>query len=101
VLAKTGKPIQVDPNQTGIRIDNEGQLVSGDTATGTTTTHGKLLLVQFDNVAGLQKEGNVLLRALPQAGPARAYEAGLGPRLHRAFQHHCGPEPEQAGHLES
>jgi flagellar basal-body rod protein FlgF len=77
VLGENRQPIQVDPNQAGIRIDNEGQLVSGDTTTGTTTTHGKLLLVQFDNVAGLQKEGNVLLRALPQAGPPRTYEGGL------------------------
>lgn len=77
VLGENRQPIQVDPNQPNLRIDSEGQLISGDTTTGTTTTHGKLLLVQFDNLGGLQKEGSVLFRALPQAGPPRAYEGGV------------------------
>ena len=71
VLGENRRPLQVDPTQTDVRIDRQGQLVSGDNAIG------KLLLVKFPNVAGLQKEGHVLLRALPEAGAPQAYEGAL------------------------
>lgn len=77
VLGENRRPIQIDPTQPGVRIDSQGQLVSGDTALGTLTTHGKLLVVKFPNVAGLQKEGHVLLRSLPGAGAPTTYEGGI------------------------
>lgn len=72
VLGENRRPLQVDPMQTDVRIDREGQLIGSDGS-----AVGKLLLVKFPNVAGLQKEGHVLLRALPQAGTPSAYEGGL------------------------
>lgn len=77
VLADNRRPLQIDPTQTDVRIDREGQLVSGDPGGGGVTVHGKLLTVKFPNVNGLQKEGHVLLRALPQAGAPSVYEGGL------------------------
>lgn len=77
VLGENRRPLQIDTTQPNIRIDSEGQLIAGDSTLGTTTTLGKLLVVRFPNVAGLQKEGNVLLRALPQAGAPAAYDGPL------------------------
>lgn len=71
VLGENRRPLQVDPTQTDVRISRDGQLVSGGEPVG------KLLVVQFPNVGGLQKEGHVLLRALPQAGAPTAYEGGI------------------------
>jgi flagellar basal-body rod protein FlgF len=71
VLGENRRPLQVDPTQTDVRIDREGQLVSNGSPVG------KLLLVQFPNVDGLQKEGHVLLKALPKAGVPTTYEGGL------------------------
>lgn len=76
VLGENRKPLQIDAQQPNIRIDNQGQLVAGDSITGEQTL-GKLLMVKFNNVNGLQKEGHVLLRALPQAGAATAYEGDV------------------------
>lgn len=72
VLGENHRPLQVDPTQTDVRIDREGQLIGNDGS-----PVGKLLLVKFANVAGLQKEGHILLRALPQAGAPSVYEGGL------------------------
>ncbi len=72
VLGENHRPLQVDPTQTDVRIDRQGQLMGSDGA-----PVGKLLLVKFPNLAGLQKEGHVLLRALPAAGAPQTYEGGL------------------------
>jgi flagellar basal body rod protein FlgG len=71
VLGENRRPLQVDPTQTDVHIDREGQLISQGAPVG------KLLLVKFPNTAGLQKEGHVLLKALPQAGAPGVYEGGL------------------------
>jgi flagellar basal-body rod protein FlgF len=76
VLGDNRAPLRVDASQPNIRIDNQGQIVAGDSLTGEQTL-GKLQMVKFANVNGLQKEGHVLLRALPQAGARTAYEGGL------------------------
>lgn len=77
VLGENHRPIQIDPTQVNVRIDRQGQVVGGDTTEDPISTLGKLLIVKFPNVAGLQKEGNVLLRALPQAGPPGPYTGSL------------------------
>ena len=69
VLGENRRPLQVDPTQTNVRIDSEGQLMGPDGS-----PVGKLRLVKFDNLAGLQKEGNVLFKALPGAGTPSVYE---------------------------
>ena len=72
VLGENRRPLQVDPTQTNVRIDREGKLIGDDGM-----PVGKLLLVKFPDISGLQKEGHVLLRALPQAGAPQTYDGGL------------------------
>jgi flagellar basal body rod protein FlgG len=72
VLGENRRPLQIDPTQTDVRIDREGQLIGSDGS-----PLGKLRLVKFDNLSGLQKEGNLLFKALPTAGTAGVYEGGL------------------------
>ena len=76
VLGENHRPLQVDARQPNIRIDNQGQLVAGDSVSGEQTL-GKLLIVKFNDVNGLQKEGHVLLRALPQAGRPSTYDGAV------------------------
>lgn len=76
VLGENHRPLQVDASQPNIRIDGEGQIIAGDSQNGHSTL-GKLLMVKFANVNGLQKEGHVLLRALPQAGAATTYDGDV------------------------
>lgn len=76
VLGENQRPLQLDATQPNIRIDSQGQLVAGDSLTGEQTL-GKLRMVKFDNLNGLQKEGHVLLRALPLAGRPTAYEGAV------------------------
>lgn len=76
VLGENRKPLQIDATQPNIRIDNQGQLVAGDSLTGEQTL-GKLRMVKFNDVNGLQKEGHILLRALPQAGAASTYDGDV------------------------
>jgi len=76
VLGENRKPLRIDATQPNIRIDNQGQLVAGDALTGDQTL-GKLMLVKFNDLNGLQKEGHVLLRALPQAGAPSTYDGGV------------------------
>ncbi len=76
VLGDNHRPLKIDGTQPNIRIDGQGQLVAGDAATGESTL-GKLLMVKFNDLTGLQKEGHTLLRALPKAGPPSVYEGGV------------------------
>jgi flagellar basal body rod protein FlgG len=76
VLCDNHRPLQIDATQPNIRIDGQGQIVAGDAVTGESTL-GKLAMVKFNNLSGLQKEGHVLLKALPQAGAATAYDGGV------------------------
>jgi len=78
VLGENRRPLRIDASQPNLRIDGQGQLVAGDALSGETTL-GKLMMVKFDNLSGLQKEGHVLLRALPQAGATKPYEGGVNP----------------------
>lgn len=76
VLGENRRPLQIDALQPNIRIDQQGQIVAGDSVTGEQRL-GKLLLVKFNDVSGLQKEGHVLLRALPRAGAATPYDGAV------------------------
>ena len=76
VLGENKRPLQVDGSQPNIRIDNQGQIVAGDPTLGMSTL-GKLQMVKFNDVTGLQKEGHQLLRALPRAGTPTVYEGGV------------------------
>jgi len=76
VLGDNHRALQVDGTQPNIRIDGQGQIVAGDPTTGESTL-GKLLMVKFNDMTGLQKEGNMLLKALPKAGPPGVYDGGV------------------------
>jgi flagellar basal-body rod protein FlgF len=76
VLGDNHRPVTVDATQPNIRIDGQGQIVAGDATVGESTV-GKLLMVKFNDLTGLQKEGNTLLRALPKAGPPGVYDGGV------------------------
>jgi flagellar basal body rod protein FlgG len=78
VMGDNGRALRIDATQPNIRIDGQGQIVAGDALTGEQTL-GKLQLVKFNNLSGLQKEGHVLLRALPQAGAPSEYDGGVSP----------------------
>ncbi|HVY27911.1 MAG TPA: flagellar hook basal-body protein [Polyangiaceae bacterium] len=78
VVGDNGRALRIDATQPNIRIDGQGQIVAGDALTGEQTL-GKLQLVKFNNLSGLQKEGHVLLRALPQAGAPTEYDGGVSP----------------------
>jgi flagellar basal body rod protein FlgG len=71
ILGENRRPLQVDPTAPDVRFDREGQLYSGDAPVG------KLLIVRFQNLGGLEKEGDVLLRARPEAGAPQPYEGML------------------------
>ena len=76
VLGDNHRPLKIDATQPNIRIDSEGQIAAGDATVGETTL-GKLLMVKFNDVTALQKEGHTLLRALPKAGPPSVYDGGV------------------------
>ncbi len=76
VLGENGRALQIDATQPNLRIDGQGQVVAGDAVSGEQTL-GKLRMVKFENLNGLQKEGNVLLRALPLAGAPTVYEGAV------------------------
>lgn len=78
VLGENHRPLQIDAQQRNIRIDGQGQIVAGDAVTGESTL-GKLLMVKFNDLSGLQKEGHVLLKALPRAGAPTVYDGGVSP----------------------
>ena len=76
IVPTTSTAQKVDGTQPNIRIDGSGQLVAGDPTTGESTL-GKLLVVKFNDVSGLQKEGHTLLKALPKAGAPSPYDGEL------------------------
>ena len=78
VLGENHRPLQVDATQPNLAIDSEGNLIAGDSVTGMSTL-GKLCIVKFPNLSGLQKEGHVLLKALPQAGTPTPYDGAVAP----------------------
>lgn len=83
VLGANRRPVKIDPDsryvglsgetvRTSASIDSEGQLTTGDGVPGP-----KLALVTFKNLGGLERDGQVLFRAQPAAGPPIASEARL------------------------
>jgi flagellar basal-body rod protein FlgF len=71
VLATNGRPIKIDPNARNISLDRDGTL-SSDGVTGP-----KLAVVTFKNLGALERDGQVMFRARPEAGTAQASGALL------------------------
>ncbi|HVU01490.1 MAG TPA: flagellar hook-basal body protein [Polyangiaceae bacterium] len=58
--------------QSTVTISNDGSLIVDGSP-----TNSKLLVVGFDSVRGLEKEGQVLLKARPEAGRSHTVDANL------------------------
>lgn len=73
VLGENHRPIRVGEGTEPPRIDASGEVRVGN------ETVGKLLVVEFPDPSGLEKEGLVLMRALPRAGAPTPYRGSLTP----------------------
>ncbi len=71
VLAANHRPVKTDPRAANISIDRDGNLVT-DGVVGQ-----QLGLVTFPNLGGLERDGQVLFKARPDAGAAVASDALL------------------------
>lgn len=71
VLGANHRPVQVDPNSRNVSLDREGR-VNMDGIPGP-----ELGLVTFQNLGGLERDGQVLFKAQPGAGAPRASDALL------------------------
>jgi flagellar basal body rod protein FlgG len=80
VLGANRRPIKIDPHSRNISLDREGTLTSisiDNQGTLTPLVGPKLKLVTFKNLGALERDGQVLFRALPGAGPPLASDALL------------------------
>lgn len=71
VLGANRRPVQVDPNSRNMSLDRQGRL-STDGVPGP-----ELAVVTFANLGGLERDGEVLFRARPDAGAPQASDALL------------------------
>lgn len=71
VLAANGRPIKIDPNSHNVSLDRDGTL-SSDGVPGP-----RLAVVTFKNLGALERDGQVMFRARPEAGTAQASGALL------------------------
>lgn len=73
VLGVNRQPVVVDPQAGGVTIDRDGTVYSNGMPAG------GLAIVTFANLGGLEKEGQVTLRARPEAGRAMPHGSILEP----------------------
>ena len=71
-LGANRQPIRVPPDSKEVTFGPDGSLLVDGMESGS-----KLGVFKFGNAAGLEKEGNVLLRARPEAGRAQPMDADL------------------------
>jgi flagellar basal-body rod protein FlgF len=71
-LGADRRPLKVPPGTTDVTLSPDGSLLVDGAESGQ-----KLAVVSFRNQAGLEKEGNVLLRARPEAGRPTPVAADL------------------------
>lgn len=71
VLGANHRPLKIDPNSRDVSIDREGR-VSADGVPGP-----ELGLVTFSNLGALERDGQVLFRARPDAGAPQASDSLL------------------------
>jgi flagellar basal body rod protein FlgG len=71
VLATNHRPVKTDPHAPNVSIDGDGRLVTN----GVQGQH--LALVTFKNLSGLDRDGQVLFKARPEAGPPLVSDALL------------------------
>jgi flagellar basal body rod protein FlgG len=71
VLAANHRPVKTDPHAANVSIDREGNLIT-DGVQGQ-----QLALVTFQNLGGLERDGQVLFKARPDAGAPKISDALL------------------------
>jgi flagellar basal-body rod protein FlgF len=71
VLASNHRPVKTDPRAGSISIDREGKLVTNG------VQGQQLSLVTFQNLGGLERDGQVLFKARPDAGSPKASDTLL------------------------
>jgi flagellar basal body rod protein FlgG len=71
ILGANQRVVKTDPHAGSVALDRDGNLVT-DGVQGQ-----KLRLVTFANLGGLERDGQVLFKARPDAGPAQASDALL------------------------
>lgn len=72
VLGVNHRPVRVSPDATAVEVSPDGSIHADGEPTGAT-----LGVFTFQNLAGLEKEGDILFRARPDAGRAREHAAAL------------------------
>lgn len=75
VLGANRRPVQLPPGSTGVEVAPDGRVTVAGEPTGTT-----IGVFTFQNLSGLEKEGEVLFRARPEAGRAVAHTVALETR---------------------
>ncbi len=74
VLGSNHRPIQLPPGATSVEIAPDGAIFANGENTG-----ASIGVFTFQNLAGLEKEGEILLRARPEAGRAQPHSVALEP----------------------
>lgn len=72
VLGPSHRPVQVSPTATSLEIGPDGAISASGEPTGAT-----IGVFTFGNLGGLEKEGEILFRARPEAGAARIHDGKL------------------------
>ncbi len=71
ILAANHRVVKTDPHAASVALDRDGNLLT-DGVQGQ-----KLALVTFKNLGGLERDGQVLFKARPDAGPPQISDAPL------------------------
>ncbi len=72
VLGPSRRPVQVSPTASSIEIAPDGSISAGGEPTG-----ASIAVFSFQNLSGLEKDGQVLFRARPEAGRPVVHQAAL------------------------
>lgn len=72
VLGPSHRPVQISPDATGIEISPDGAISAGGEPTG-----ASIGVFTFQNLSGMEKEGDILFRARPDAGRVQPHAVML------------------------
>jgi flagellar basal-body rod protein FlgF len=72
VLGANHRPVQISPDATAIEISPDGAISAGGEPTG-----ASIAVFTFQNLNGLEKQGDILFRARPDAGRAQPHTVML------------------------
>ncbi|MFZ5894356.1 MAG: flagellar basal-body rod protein FlgF [Myxococcota bacterium] len=75
VLGPSRRPVQVSPTATSLQVGPDGAISAAGEPTGATVG-----VFTFGNLNALEKEGEILFRPRPEAGPPRIHDGKLESR---------------------